>query len=145
MLVALLVPTDGCQSRAFEEEFFKTLADRVERSRSLPLEQQYRLFRYAKDVIHPPLTDMAIPIAERGPSAVPFLLQQLETDRSDLGARDIVFIFSRMALLKAYDVASDEKVLATLTARVAKMKDRGWHDITSKMLKDIQKRDLILD
>ena len=89
--------------------------------------------------------DMAIPIAERGSSAVPFLLRQLETDQSDLAARDIEFIFSRMAQMTTYAVTSDEEVLATLTARVTKMKDRGWRDITSKMLKDIQKRELILN
>ena len=135
-----LAATDvGCRAHDFERRFFsEPLATRVERSRTLSLDQQYLVFRYGNDVIHPPLMDLADPIAERGEGAVPFLLKQLQLDDSDIAIRDIVLIFERMALLRIYDVKSDQAVLDALIARIVKMKDKDWQAISESRLKRIQ-------
>lgn len=137
-ILCLTVVGVACQHHEFEEKFFKQLANRVERSRQLTLEQQYRVFRYGNDVIHPPLMDLADPIAERGASAVPFLIEQLKKDETDVGVRDILLIFNRMVRLKTYDVKSDRPLMSTLTARVENMKDKEWRQISSRMLKAIR-------
>ena len=142
LLIALFCSTDAaCQSREFEREFFnQPRADRLERARKLPLEQQYKVFRYGNEVIHPPMIELADPIAEQGSAAVPFLLDQLAVDRTDLAVRDVALVFSRMAQMKTYDVMSDARVMATLNERVDKMKDRDWRDVASKTLKSIRDR-----
>lgn len=128
----------GCQSHVFEKRFFREdLASRVERARKLPLEQQYKLFRYGNDVIHPPLMDMAIPIAERGKAAVPFLLEQLHTDDDDLAAEDILLVFYRMAALGTYPVKSDPTVMDALQARVSNLENRERRTTAEKTLKRI--------
>jgi hypothetical protein len=115
----------GCQAHVFEKEFYREdLSTRVERARRLSLEEQYKVFRYGNDVIHPPLMDMADPIAERGKAAIPFLLDQLRSDDDDLAVRDILLVFSRMAGLGTYPVKSDSTVMTALRARVATMKNR---------------------
>jgi hypothetical protein len=113
ILVVGLAATDvGCGAHDFEKHFFfsEPPATRVERSRKLSLEQQYLVFRYGNDVIHPPLMDLAEPIADRGKEAVPFLLKQLQLDGRDISIRDIVWVFTLMALSRTYDVKSDPAI-----------------------------------
>jgi hypothetical protein len=121
-----------------EKQFYREdLASRVERARKLTLDQQYKVFRYGNDVIHPPLMDMADPIAERGKAAIPFLLEQLRADDDDLAARDILLIFSRMAALGTYSVKSDPTVMNALHARVASMKNTERRTAAERTLKRI--------
>jgi len=65
-------------------------------------------------------------------------LKQLQLDDSDIAIRDIVLIFERMALLRIYDVKSDQAVLDALIARIVKMKDKDWQAISESRLKRIQ-------
>src|SRR5947208_2525812 len=112
----------ACEAQSLEEDFFKQpLATRIDRLRGYALADQYRIFRYANDKMEPPLMDLAAPIAERGSSAVPFLVEQLKGD--DVTTRDVLLIFSRMALLKFYDVADDAQLMSTLRAKVDGMKN----------------------
>jgi hypothetical protein len=133
----LLALAGACHNHEFERQFFSRLDNRVERSRQLTLEEQYRIFRYGNDVMHPPFMDLADPIAERGAAAVPFLLEQLAADHTDIAARDIMLVFQRMARLKVYNVKSDAGLMSTLSARVERMKDKEWREISSRMLKSI--------
>ncbi|MGB2715990.1 MAG: hypothetical protein WBC51_17545 [Vicinamibacterales bacterium] len=128
----------GCQSHVFEKGFYREdLASRVERARKLPLDQQYKLFRYGNDVIHPPLMDMPIPIAERGKEAVPFLLEQLQTDDDDRAAEDILLVFYRMASLGTYPVKSDSTVMDALRTRVASLENKERRTTAERTLKRI--------
>ena len=107
-----------------EKDFFKQpLATRVERLRKYSLEDQYKIFRYGNDKIEPPLMDLAIPIAERGRKAVPFLMDRLNAKADDETVIDVVLIFDRMALSKSYDVKDDATVMSALSAKVAGVKD----------------------
>jgi hypothetical protein len=137
--IVCLITVVACQTRDFERRFFKQpLETRVERSRQLSLEEQYKVFRYGNDVVHPPLMDLADPIAERGRAAVAFLLSQLDGDHRDTATRDILLVFERMAFLKSYDVKADQVVMKTLSARVANMRDRQWQPTCQKMLQRIR-------
>ena len=138
-IVACLLVSGGCQPRSFEQRFFKEpLGDRVERARQLPLAEQYKVFRYSNDVIHPPLMDMADPIAERGAAAVPFLLSELKNSHDDIAVRDILLIFERMARLKTYDVKSDQDVMQTFNSRIPRMRNEQWKAVCMTMLKSIE-------
>jgi len=128
----------GCESHDLEENFFKQpLANRVERLRQYPLADQYKIFRYGND-FEPPLMDLADPIAERGATAVPFLLDQLNSKPDDITVRDILLIFGTMASSKSYDVKSDAALMTTLASRVSGMKDQGWQVVCLKMLQRIK-------
>jgi hypothetical protein len=79
----------GCKNHDLEKNFFKQpLGNRVERLRSYPLADQYKIFRYGNDRKEPPFMDLADPIAERGATAVPFLLNQLKSESADIAVRD---------------------------------------------------------
>ncbi len=82
--------------------------------------------------------DLANPIAERGATAVPFLLGQLNSKPDDITLRDILLIFETMANSKSYDVKSDAALMTTLASRVSGMKDQGWQDTCLKKLQRIK-------
>lgn len=129
----------GCESHDLEENFFKQpLANRVERLRQYPLADQYKIFRYGMDIKEPPFMDLADPIAERGATAVPFLLDQINSKADDITLRDTLLIFETMANSKSYDVKSDLALMTTLTSRVSGMKDQGWQGTCLKNLQRIK-------
>jgi hypothetical protein len=129
----------GCENHDLEKNFFKQpLANRVERLRQYSIADQYKIFRYGNDRMEPPLMDLADPIAERGATAVPFLLDQLNSKPDDITLRDILLIFETMANTKSYDVKSDAGLMTTLASRVSGMKDQAWQGNCSKMLQRIK-------
>ena len=129
----------GCEDHALEKEFFrKPLNNRLERLRQYTLKEQFRIFRYGNDVVEPPLTDLAKPIAERGPDAVPFLLERLESEKDDLCVRDILLVLQNMRNLKTHDVSSDARLMSAVTSRVSRMKDADWRAICTKMLERLK-------
>lgn len=139
VLACLVLVLLGCENRDLEKNFFKQpLANRVERLRQYPLADQYKIFRYGNDKIEPPLMDLANPIAEKGATAVPFLLDQLNSKSDDITVRDILLIFETMATSKSYNVKSDAALMSVLTERVSTMKDEGWKDNCLKMLDRIR-------
>jgi hypothetical protein len=129
----------GCQSHQLERKFFdKTPGDRLARLRLYSLPDQYKIFRYGNDVKEPPAMELAGPIAERGAAAVPFLLDQLSSEKDDLAIRDILLIFDTMASTGTYAVRADSSLMATLTSRVSAMKDKDWQAICLKRLQRIR-------
>jgi hypothetical protein len=137
--VVLLVTMLGCQNNQLEREFFRQPLDtRVERLRQYPLEAQYKIFRYGNDVVHPPLTNLAVPIAERGSAAVPFLMAQLQKENDDFSIRDILLIVQEMKRLNTHAVKSDEALVRSLTENVESVKDKEWRATCSKMLDEVK-------
>jgi hypothetical protein len=129
----------GCENHELEENFFKQpAADRVERLRRYPLAEQYKIFRYGNDLKEPPFMDLADPIAEKGATAVPFLLGQLNSKSDDITIRDIVLVFETMAISKSYDVKSDTGLMSVLSFKVSTMKNEGWKGNSLKMLQRIK-------
>ena len=139
VLTFICLLTFGCENHELEENFFKqSLTNREERLRQYSLADKYKIFRYGNDMKEPPLMDLANPIAERGATAVPFLLDQLNSKPDDITLRDILLIFTTMASSKSYDVKADSTLMATLTSRISGMKDRGWQEICLKSLQYIK-------
>ena len=129
----------GCRSYSLEKEFFvQPLGTRLERMRQYSLEDQYRIFRYGNDVVHPPLTDLANPIAEKGSVAIPLLIDHLNADDDDFTVRDTLLVLERMQSSGSYDVKSDAAVMTTLDSKVSTVKDKEWRTTCLKMLERIR-------
>jgi hypothetical protein len=129
----------SCQGQQLEEMFFsKPLGDRLQRLREYSLEDQYRIFRYGNDVIEPPLTDLAGPIAERGADAVPFLVRQLNSQPNDLTVMDVLLIFKTMASSKSYDVKGDSVLMDLLASKIAGMESQKWQSVCSRMFEHLK-------
>jgi len=96
------------------------------------------IFRYGHDVMHPPLMNLAKPIAERGAMAVPFLLDQLNSQPDDITILGILLIFKTMASSKSCDLKSDAALMSTLASKVSGMKDKEWQTICLKRLQRIK-------
>jgi len=126
----------GCANHTFEREFLEqhSAATRGEVLRAYSLEDQYRIFRYGNDVVHPPLLTLADPIAERGKEAIPFLKAHLESETDDTSLRDILHILKEMKRLGTFDAKGDEELVRTLTTRVAKVGSKEWRAVCEDML-----------
>ncbi len=81
---------------------------------------------------------LARPIAERGQTAVPFLLEKLNSTPDDMTVRDVLLIFETMSSTKSYEVKSNLPLMNTLRLRVSAIKDSGWKDVCSNMLGRIE-------
>jgi hypothetical protein len=135
ILLSVFTGGGGCTNYRLEKRFFDQPAkDRVERLRQCSLKDQYKIFRYGNDVIHPPVMALANPIAERGAGAIPFLLSELERNHDDMTTRDMVLIFVTMASSRSYDVKSDLALMTLLSSRVEAIKDKEWQVICLRML-----------
>ncbi len=130
----------GCSTHRFERHvvFGGPASTRIDRVRQYSLEDQYKVFRYGNDVVEPPLFGLAKPIAERGATAIPFLLKKLNAEPDDTTVRDILLIFQEMAFSKSYDVKADAVLMGTLDTRVTAMKDKEWQSVCSRMLRSIK-------
>ena len=130
----------GCGNYRFERRvvFGGPPTTRPDRVRQYSLEDQYRIFRYANDVVEPPLFGLAKPIAERGAAAIPFLQEQLNAQSDDTTVRDLLLIFQERTFLTSYHVKGDSVLMSTLDMRVAAMKDTEWRNVCSKMLRSIK-------
>ena len=131
----------ACDGRyQLERSFFREPAGAtVERLRRYELPDQYKIFRYGIDRIEPPAFELADPIAERGPIAVPFLLEQLNGTPNDKTVNDVLLIFMAMARLKTYDVQRDLALMETLSSKISTMRDPFWKTEAMRSLENIRR------
>jgi hypothetical protein len=128
----------GCRDHHLEKNFFdKPPADRVERLRQYSLDDQYKIFRYGNDVKEPPAMELAGPTAERGASAVPFLVDQLKATTDDIAVRDILLIFEMTEASGSSNVKADTALMGVLGSKVSGMKDKDWQATCMKKLQRI--------
>jgi len=129
----------GCKHQNLEESFFdKPPENRLQRLRQYSLEDQYKIFRYGNDKIEPPLMELAEPIAEKGATAIPYLVIQLNLKTDDVTIRDILLILETMARSGSYDVKSNSTLMATIGSKVGEMKNDQWRTIGVEMLQHIR-------
>jgi hypothetical protein len=139
-LIFLVVPTlYGCTSWFYPMEaayFKKYPAGDLTVLDEYSLEEQYKIYRYGNDVVHPPLIYLADAIAKRGNSAVPFLLKKLEGETEDEGIRDIAQIFAHMLYGRYYDVRANPQIIPLLEKKIEGMD--GWKAVASSILGTIR-------
>ena len=95
---------------------------------SSSLGTQYKIFRYGMDKRELPHLELAEPIAERGSSAIPFLTEQLKSSTDDAAVRDILWVLTRMADSRTYEVKRDTELISLLEKRISTMKNAWWRD-----------------
>lgn len=131
----LLAAITACQAGPIGKQFFKDgFVAREERLEAYPLEQQWQIFLYANQVIHPPLTGMALPIAKQGKPALDYILQQLEKSVNEADFRDSLVVFQTMQWGNYYNVCSDTPAMAAIRRNENKISHPGWRDIYRQML-----------
>lgn len=131
----IVVFSTSCRAESVEKQFFREgFVSRTERLERYPLEQQWRIFLYGNQVVHPPLTDLALPIAKRGKPALDYILQQLEKSDNDLDFRDSLVVFRSMQGGGFYNLCGDEVVMDVIRANERKIHDPDWRGIYNRML-----------
>jgi hypothetical protein len=142
LMCFVCVLSAGCEDYSMERRFIRDTppANRLVKLRGYSLEDQYRIFRYGNDKVEPPLTVLAVPIAERGSSAVPFLLGKLERQPDILTVRDLLLIFQTMKNLGKYDISSNQNIMQALRKSIDGLKDKEWRNICGEMLARLSKR-----
>lgn len=134
----LLVAVTSCQANSIGKNFFKDgYVARVERLEAYPLEEQWPIFLYANQVVHPPLKDMALPIAKQGKSALNYIIEQLENPEHELDYRDALVVFDRMQRDGYYNVCSDRAAMEAIRRNKTKISHAGWRDVYQQMLDDL--------
>lgn len=135
LCLALLASACFKSAGEIESRFFKgDIATRAERLEKFPLDQQYLIFLYGNQVIHPPTTGLAAPIAKQGKLAADFVLQELRRSSNDLDFRDSLRIFSDMRGGGYYDVCSNPVAISEIRRNEEKIRDDDWRNIYRQML-----------
>ena len=118
--------------------FFKmTSTEQIEQFSGYRLDEQYEIFIFGNQVVHPPAVYLAEPFAEGGVDIIPFLKSKLESTQKDVTIRDIVTIFSEMRRLKIHDFSKDQGLIELIENKVNAM-DGIWKDTAQKMVSEIQ-------
>jgi len=81
--------------------------------------------------------ELAGPTAERGASAVPFLVDQLKATTDDIAVRDILLIFEMTEASGSSNVKADTALMGVLGSKVSGMKDKDWQATCMKKLQRI--------
>lgn len=105
---------DEFEKKAFSSMPWKTAKLNLSKKTIL---EQYQIYLYAVQNIHPPLLRYADLIAERGELAIPFLVEQLKSSTDVNTITDIFFIIKRMADLQIYFADSDSDLWNFLVER----------------------------
>lgn len=130
----------GCIKPAMSEEcreFFSLPLDQHGKLiSSFPLDKQIRLYRCGLDRQHPE-TSLAIFIAEEGESAIPFLLERLQSENDELTQVGIIDIF-RVMSLKGY-LRNRPDIIRSIRKVQARRTMSTFKEIAKESLETIEK------
>lgn len=120
-------------------EIFHERGDYGGRSAELekyPLEQQYEIFLYGMQKVHPPDTGLASAIAKRGKPGLNYVLRQVATSNRDMDYVDSMEIFRSMARGRHYPVVChDAEVMEEIEANGNSISHEGWSKFYQLQLK----------
>lgn len=130
--------TADLQSNKFVRDFFKmTTSEQIEKFKNYSLEEQYELFLFGNQVVHPPAIYLSRPFAEQGSSIIPFLKAKIEATDKEVTIRDIVTVFSELARLKLYNFSKDPELMGLLKRKENNMSGI-WKETTLKMISEME-------
>ncbi len=137
----LMVVSTSCRTEFVEKQFFSgDIPTRMERLEAYPLDQQWRIFLYGNQVIHPSIKSMALPIAKKGKLALDYILQELKHSRNEPDYRDSLVVFERMQQGGYYDICSDGAAMTEIIANKDKITHLGWRGLYEEVLDDLCKK-----
>ena len=134
LIILLLI---SCNHESMESEFFDWETFDYDKLYNYSLEDQFKIFLYGNQKIHPSMTGLAIPIAKRGKPALDYVLNQIRESNNDLDFRDSLEIFRAMEKGGYYSVCSDSPALKEIKANENKIKHLGWREIYHNMLQNL--------
>ena len=124
-------------SRMIEDFYRLSTSEQLKVFKIHSVEEQYDLFLFGNQTVHPPAVYLARPFAEQGASIVPFLKGKLIATRDETTIRDITTILTELYYLKLYNFQEDADLLDVLDQKVNLMQGI-WKDTTIKMLAKIR-------
>ena len=130
----------SCNGKSVESKFFYEETNRVSRIsklESLPLVEQYKIFKYGNQKIHPAQKSLAGPIAKQGKSALDYVLQQIRNSENDLDFRDSMIIFREIEKKGYYQVCKDQRAIQEIRENENKIQHKDWRAIYHEMLEDL--------
>lgn len=75
-LLLVITVCPECSASTIEMEFFRgEIPTRLERLENYSLEDQWRIFLYGNQVVHPPVKGLALPVARQGRIALEYILE----------------------------------------------------------------------
>ena len=132
--------TDMKHNKMINDFFQKSTSEQLQLFNRYSLEEQYELFLFGNQVVHPPAVYLSQPFAEQGPIIVPFLKSKLETTQKEVTIRDIIAVFHELAGLKLYNFSEDPDLLGLIERKANKM-DGIWKETTLKLISEIQSKE----
>jgi hypothetical protein len=131
---------DNVDESPIIRDFFDnyTPDEQIDNLKKFSIEEQYNLYIWGKQVLHPSAGYLAFPFAEQGPIIIPYLTDKLNTTKDDHTIRDISFVLKCMSDYNKYDFSNDAQLMDLLDRRVNSMKE-PWKDVTQKYISDIRK------
>ncbi len=147
IICALIFVLYGCVSNADDVQpsklvgdFYRTYistSEQIKQFKNYSLDEQYELYLFGNQVVHPPATYLAAPFAKQGPIIVPFLKAKLEATQKEVTIRDIAAVLSELARLKLYDFSRDSELMGLLERRANDMQGI-WKKIVLDMISEIK-------
>lgn len=133
--LVVVVLQGGCSAQMLERDFFDgAIATRNERLTGYSMEDQWKIFLYGNQVIHPPVMTLASPLARRGGSMFRFILSRLEITDRDLDYRDSLTVFQSMQQHGDYLVCEDIDAMKTIQSNQQKIRNLDWRRVYGEML-----------
>ena len=123
LFLYLVLYTAGCNEEASQGHkmfFNQPLSTQHDEFLKLPIEKQFDIYIYAMTKRHPPDLAFADDIAERGESAIPFLVDKLKKESSESIQQKIIFVFERIARQKT-NIKDDKALMELIEDTVASM------------------------
>lgn len=119
--------------------YHMTTAEQISQFKNHSLDEQYELFIFGNQEVHPPAIYLAPQFAKRGPTVVPFLRAKLESVQNEETVRDIVTILAELARMKLYDFSKNVELMELLEQKANNMQGI-WKKITLEMIAEIRSK-----
>ncbi|MDC7719178.1 hypothetical protein PQU95_18425 [Vogesella sp. DC21W] len=124
----------GCSYAGVPKEFFAgDIATRAERLSKYSMPDQWGIYLYANQVIHPPATGLASVLAKRGEPMFQYILRRLDDSGNDLDYRDAMVVFQNMQWRGSYLICSNSDDLRRVESYQYKIKSPSWRGVYLEM------------
>ena len=132
-LLAVVLLLNACILQDSEgAKFYRIFHERgswsgtAEELEKYPLEQQYKIFLYGMQRVHPPDTELASAIAKRGKPALDYVLRMVAASDKVMDYVDSMKIFGAMVRGGHYLVCDDVEAMRQIEANGNKIAHEGW-------------------
>jgi hypothetical protein len=132
---------EGVKESSAIRHFFREMSpnDQAREFKNYSLDEQYNLYIWGNQVVHPPTLFLAKPFAQQGAKIVPFLTQKLESAKEEATVRDITAVFRELADLESYDFSTNPELMHLLDTKANAMQGQ-WKNTTLGDIREIRRK-----